>query len=352
MRIRRRLLIPLSVLLIVVAVALIVVLRKQAPPEAARLLPGADGFFYINLKWIRTFNATGQLPPVSREPEYQKFVEETGFQWEKDLDQAAFAIHYPQTWGGGTAGSATETRFSEVFVGKIDSGRLTAYLKKLSSSTEDYRGFDIYNIPYEGRTVRVAILSYDSIAVSNHPDPEVIRGILDRSRKLASPFGGPGLLRRFYRQVPLASLSFAILRVQPEMSSFGGLGSWSLLFSKPAVAVISGRYLPAFKAGALHLRAEAFTDSDMDAQAVTEKISAFLSLFHAAEGSVGGHGTDPDVKTFFESLKVEQAGNRAVLTATVPSGFLRKALTEAPAESVAPPQAPPAAKEPQKPRER
>jgi hypothetical protein len=332
MRIRRRLPIPLAVLLIAAAVALIVTLRKQAPPEAARLLPGADGFFYINLKWIRTFNATGQLPPVSREPEYQKFVEETGFQFERDLDKAAFAIHYPPSWGNGTAGSASEPRFSEIFVGKIDSGRLTAYLKKISSSIDNYRGFDIYNIPFEDRTVRVVLLSYDSVAVSNHPDPGVIRGMLDRSRKLASPFGGPRLLRRFYRQVPLASLCFAILRVQPaEMSSLGGLGSWSLLFPKPAIAVISGRYLRA-----LHLRAEAFTDSEADAQAITEKAAAFLSIFHAAEGSVGIHGTDVDVKAFFDSLKVEQSGDRAILTATVPPGFIQKVLTEAPSNTLEP----------------
>ena len=350
MRIRRRLLIPLAVVLIVAAVALIVALRKHAPPEAARLLPGADAFLYVNLKWIRTFNATGQLPPVSREPEYQKFVEETGFQFERDLDQAAFAVHYPRSWGGATAGSASEPRFSEVFVGKIDSDRLTAYLKELSTSVDDYRGFDIYNIPLEGRTVRVVLLSYDSVAVSNHPNPDVIRGILDRSRKLASPFAGPWLLRKFYRQVPLASLCFAILRVRPEVSSFGGLGSWSLLFPKPAVAVISARYLRA-----LHLRAEAFTDSDADARAVTEKTAAFLSLFHAAEGSVGAHGTDADVKTFFDSLKVEQSGDRAILTATVPPGFIRKVLTEAPPETVAPgatvtPQKePPVPNRPQKP---
>jgi hypothetical protein len=352
MRIRRRLPILLAVLLIAAAVALIVTLRKHAPPEAARLLPGADGFFYVNLKWIRTFNATGQLPPVSREPDYQKFIEETGFQFERDLDQAAFAIHYPQSWGGATAGSGSEPRFSEVFVGKIDSSRLTAYLKKLSSSVEDYRGFDIYSIPLEGRTVRVVILSYDSVAVSNHPNPEVIRGILDRSRKLASPFGGPWLLRRFYREVPLASLSFAILRVRPEISSFGALGSWGLLFPKPAVAVISARYLRA-----LHLRAEAFTDSDADAQAVTEKTSAFLSLFHTAEGSLGTHGTDPDVKTFLDSLRVEQAGSRAILTATVPPGFIRKAL-EAPSDSTAspaiatPPSEPSVPNYPPKPRSR
>ncbi len=350
MRIRRHLIIPLAVLLIVAAVALIVTLRKHAAPEAARLLPGADGFFYINLKWIRTFNATSQLPPVSREPEYQKFVEETGFQFERDLDQAAFAIHYPQSWGNGTAGSAPEPRFSEVFVGKIDSVRLTAYLKKLSSSIDNYRGFDIYNIPLEGRTVRVAILSYDSVAVSNHSDVEVIRGVIDRSRKLASPFGGPWLLRKFYRKVPLASLSFAILRVRPEMNSLGGLGSWSLLFPKPAVVVVSGRYLRA-----LHLRAEAFTDSDADAQAITEKTAAFLSLFHAAEGSVGAQGTDTDVKTFFDSLKVEQSGDRAILTATVPPGFMRKVLTEGPPETVtpaapaAPQKEPPVTKRPRKP---
>src|SRR3984885_16033786 len=272
MRFRRRLPILIVVLLIAGAIALVVTLRKHAPPEAARLLPGADGFFYVNLKWIRTFNAASELPPVSREPEYQKFVEETGFQFERDLDQAAFAIHFPRSWGGGTAGPASEPRFSEVFVGKIDSGRLTAYLKKISSSVDDYRGFEIYNIPIEGRTVRVVLLSYDSIAVSNHPDPDVIRGMLDRSRKLASPFGGPWLLRKFYKEVPLASLSFAVLRVTPEMGSLDGLGSWSFLFPKPAVAVISARYIRA-----LHLRAVAFTDSDADAQAITEKTATFLS---------------------------------------------------------------------------
>src|SRR5260370_7248872 len=125
--------------------------------------------------------------------------------------------------------------------------------------------------------------------------------MLDRSRKLASPFGGPSLLRKFSGGVPLQSVSFAILRVQPaEMSSLGGLGSWSLLFPKPAVAVISGRYLRA-----LHLRAEAFTDSEADAHAITEKTAAFLSLFHAAEGSACPHATDADVKTPFHTLKRE-----------------------------------------------
>jgi hypothetical protein len=346
MRIKRTLPVLIAVLAIAAAVVAIVQLRKRAPPEAVRLLPGADGFFYINLKWIRAFNATNQLPAVSHDPDYQKFVEETGFQFERDLQEAGFAIHYPSSWGGGgTGGSATEPRFSEIFVGTIDSTKLTSYLKKIASSVDNYRGFDIYNISVEGRTVRVALLSTDSVVVSNHPDEKVIQGILDRSRKLASPFGGPQFLRQYYKKVPFASLSWAILRVDPSQSGpLGGLSSWALVFPKPATVVISARYLRA-----LHLRAEAFTHSEDDARAIADQIGAFLNLFHSAETSIGTQGSDADVKSFFESLKVERSGERAILTAVVPPGFIKKVLTEAQpdqqspaAGTEAPPQSPPA----------
>jgi hypothetical protein len=344
MRIKRTLPVLIAVLAIAAAVVAIVQLRKRAPPEAARLLPGADGFFYVNLKWIRTFSAT-QLPPVSRDPDYQKFVEETGFQFERDLDEAAFAVHYPQSWGG-TGGPSPEPRFSEVLVGKIDAGKLTAYLKKLASSVDNYKGFDIYNVPLEGRTLRVVVLSYDSIAVSNHPDESVIRGILDRSRKLASPFGGPQFLRQYYKKVPFASLSWAILRVNPSQAdALGGLSGWALMFPKPAVLVVSGRYLRA-----LHLRAEAFTRSDAEARAITDKVGAFLSLFHSAEVSIGTQGPDVDVRAFFDSLRVERSGDRAIFTATVPPGFIKKVLAEAPLDQQppAPPSQEPSAKPPRK----
>ena len=45
----------------------------------------------------------------------------------------------------------------------------------------------------------------DTVAASNHDDPAVIRGVVDRSRRLASPFGGPALLRKYYKRVQLAS---------------------------------------------------------------------------------------------------------------------------------------------------
>jgi len=111
------------------------------------------------------------------------------------------------------------------------------------------------------------------------------------------------------------------------MNSLEGFGSWSVLFPKPAVVVISARYLRA-----VHLEAQAFTAGESDAQSIVDKVTTFLTLFHAAESSVGTHGTDPDVKAFFDSLKVERFGDRAILTATVPQGFIKKAL-EAPSDA-------------------
>src|SRR5450432_2305277 len=119
MRIRRRLPILFGVVLVIAAIALAVVLRKHAPPEPARLLPGADGYLYVNLKWVRRANIAGQMPDVSHEPEYEQFIQATGFQFERDLDQAAFAIHYPPKRKVNPP-TPEPPRFSEVFVGRIE----------------------------------------------------------------------------------------------------------------------------------------------------------------------------------------------------------------------------------------
>src|SRR5207244_8708675 len=131
--------------------------------------------------------------------------------------------------------------------------------------------------------LRVAILGADTVAASNHNDPLVIRGVIDRSRKVASPFGGPALLRQYYRHVPFVSLgwpfaSFAwvIFHIDPENRAFPGPGL-SFLFSEPATMVASVRYL-----GSLHFKAEAFTGSEQDAQHLAEQITTFLNIFHTA----------------------------------------------------------------------
>ncbi len=328
MRIRRTLPVVATVLLIVGAVILAVQLRKHAPPEPARLLPGGDAYFYVNLGPIRKANASKELPAVSHDPEYERFIRETGFQFERDLDEAAFSVHYPGGWpGGGTGGSAPEPRFSEVLKGEFHGERLTTYLRQIAQAVENYQSVEIFTIRVEGRSLRVAVLSADSVAASNHDDPSVIRGMIDRSRRLASPFGGPALLRQYYKHVQFASLAWLVARVDPASLKGGVLGS---LFTAPTTLVVSGSYLSPLhlnlRADAVHLRAEAFSENSDQARAMVDKMNLFVALTHSAETSVGTQGTDPDVKAFFDSIQAKQEGDRAVLNAAVPFGFLRKMM--------------------------
>src|SRR5207237_8373122 len=144
----------------------------------------------------------------------------------------------------------TLPRFSEVLIAKIQGDRLRAHLQQISSSVQNYRSVDIYSIPLEGRTLRVAILGVDTVAASNHNDPLVIHGMIDRSRKMASPFGGPALLRQSYKHVPLASLAWIIFKVDPSASYSGPL---DFILPPSAVVVGSVRYL-----GKVHFKAQAF----------------------------------------------------------------------------------------------
>jgi hypothetical protein len=177
------------------------------------------------------------------------------------------------------------------------------------------------------------------VAASNHDDPNVIRDMVARSRKVASPFGGPALLRQFYKYVPIASLGWAIFQVNPPD---GGpvRNALSFLITKPATVVASARYL-----GRVNFRAEAFTQSAEEAQRLTEQLGTFLQLFHTSEGAASTPGGDPDVQAFFDGLKVQRHDNRTVLTAAIPPGFLRKMVAPpAAADQAAPAPLPPAGK--------
>jgi hypothetical protein len=329
MRIKRTLPIVFAVLIVAAAVTVTVQLRKHAPPEPARLLPGADGFLYVDYSWIRRVNGR-PLRPVTHDAEYEQFIQETGFDYERDLDSVAFAVHYPEKWPGkGTGGRAAEPRFSEVFIGHFDATKCASYLAKKAKSVEDYDSVSIYTIPIYERTFRIAILGVDTVAASNLEDPAVIRGMVDRSRRLASPFGGPALLRRYFKRVQFASPVWLITHIEPEAPSFEGL---SAIFPKPADVVVSASFNPLrlpFRAGTLRVRGEAWAGSDDDARTITDKLNVFLAMFHSAEASVANPGTDADVKALFDSLQVEQEDTRAVLLANLPTEVFHK-LAESP----------------------
>ncbi len=321
----------------VVAIALVAafILRKHAAPEPARLLPEADAYLYINLKPLRTLGLMGQKPVAVQDPEYAEFVRETGFQFERDLDEVAFAVHAPPRLVDAPVNPAEPRpfrRYSEIFRGHFDSQRAEAYFRKISQSVERYREVDIFNIPLEGRTVRVALLGVGLAAVSNTDGPAAIHYMIDRYKEWALPFGGSTLVRDYYRRVPFPSAMWAIVRTGSQDGSGSPVplpGGFDLFFPANTVVVASVRYTTA-----IHVKAEAFTASADQARQIVDQAGAFLNIMRGLQQSMNLSGTDADVKAFFDSLAVQQYKTRAVLTATVPTGFLKKMFTEPPTEQI------------------
>jgi hypothetical protein len=305
-----------------------VLLRKRAAPDAVRLLPESDAVLYINLEPVRLLTDIAKHPPKEREPQYEEFVRETGFEFERDLDKAAFAIHY----GAGAKGKPAETRYSEILQGRFDHARVSEWLRKVASKVERYGDYDVYLIPIEDRTVRVALLGIDIAAASNLDDPAIIQGMIDRYKQAALPFSGPSLVSQYYRRVPLGSIVWTIARPATASASdeHGELlvpGGWSGLLPRDSVVVASARPL-----NEVRLRADVIMQSEREAQHFAEQVSAYLTLFKTLEISVEEGGPDKDVKAAFDSLAVSQDKSEAVLTAKVPYAFFKKVLAEPPVQ--------------------
>ncbi len=340
---RKQLWVALAVVLVIAGgIVTAVLLRKRAAPDAVRLLPNSDAVLYINFEPIRLFTDLGKHPVKDRDPQYEDFVRQTGFEFERDLDKAALAIHY----GTSSRGKSTETRYSEILQGHFDSGRVEVYLRKLSASVEHYGNFDIYIIPLEGRTVRVALLGVDVAAASNTEGPDAIHGMIDRYRQAALPFAGPPLVSEYYRRVPLGSIIWTIARPPAASSSEDHAellvpGGWSGLLPPNSTVIASARPL-----NEVHLRAQVLTHSEDEASGFTDRVNTFLALFKSLNISMDGGGPDPDVKAAFDSLEIHQDKDEAVLTAKVPYAFFKKVLSEPPVELGPDTQKPPEQKAP------
>jgi hypothetical protein len=338
---RRNIILVVAIVVVIAAVAItaVLLLRRGRPPEATRLLPAADAYFYVDLVPLRTAGLFKNAPE-NLDPDYAQFIRDTGFQFERDLDEAAFAVHLPATTDLTSSAPPPETRYSEIFVGRFDGAKLAAYLRKTAESSKPYRNTIIYAIPLPGRTVRVAVLSKGMVASSNTESDRVIREMVDRYGEGAK---GPELLRRYYRNVPLASVAWAVARTASEgqqgNAKFVLPGGFDLFFPADTVIVAAVRYL-----GSVQFRADAFTRTSEDAQRVSDQLNAFLAIARTVEIRALSGAGDPELKAFFDSISISQFPDHAELNATIPAGFVKKLVSEPPVEAIgaaaAPPQKP------------
>jgi hypothetical protein len=305
-----------AALILAAAAVLLVggVFRKSSPPRVARLLPESDGLVYVDAAPIRAalrFDAH----PVKHDPDYQAFIDATGIEFERDLSDAAFALHHMAN----PLGPNGPVAFSSIFVGKFDHQRLSSYLAGKSQTQERYAGHDIYNIAVEGRTDRVVILDSDMVAVSNTPTAEQIHSILDRQRTAFLPFSGSSLLVQHYKEVPLFSLAWGMGKLSAGMDDAFTVFGVKIPLSVNATFIGSLRWT-----GALRLKIEEIAPNDAAATVSADSIEALLSLAKTAENVLPNSLTNPDTKTLLDSVQIEHHDDRAVLTAVIPIRLLQK----------------------------
>ena len=309
-RTRRTLWIVALVLLVLAAA---IYLRFKAPPEAARLLPESDGIVYVNLRPLRAL-LHKNLNPVARAPEYQAFIDSTGIDWERDLEEAAVALHRMPDSNGPNGPVA----YSTVLVGKLDGKRLARYLEAHASAKETYAGHSVYSLPSEGRTVRVAQIAYDTVVISNYPSTEQIHSMLDRHRTAALPFSGSTLLAEHYSEMPLLSIAW-------------GMGQIGLPFSENGSIHVLGMELPlepdttflasVHWAGALKLRVEEIAATDATAASQAASLNLLLSVARGATAGLGSNAANNALKEVLRTADVSQHRNRVVANATLPQNL-------------------------------
>jgi hypothetical protein len=317
-RTRRTLLIVAAVLLLL---AVAVFLRSKAPPEAARLLPESDGIIYIDLKPIRVLFHKDIKPP-NRVLEYQQFIDATGIDWERDLDQAAIALHRMDNPNGPNGPVA----YSMVLVGRLTGKKLNAWLEGHAASREGYAGKTIYTIPSEGRTVRVAQIGYDMLAISNTPTPEQIHSIIDRHRSAALPFSGSSLLERHFHDVPLLSVAWGVGQIGLPFNESGGISILGFQLPLPSDAAIVASLSPALPVpgslGALRLKVEEFAPNETVAASQAADLGALIVLARGFTAPLGDNSANNALKALLKDASVAQHRDRVVVTASLPAGFV------------------------------
>jgi hypothetical protein len=314
-----------AAVLILLAVAIF--LRSKAPPEAARLLPESDGILYFNLKPVHAFFHKDLKPPP-RVPEYQQFIDAIGIDPERDLDQAAIALHRMQDPNGPNGPVA----YSMVLTGRITGQRLNTWLGSHAVSREFYAGHTVYSIPSENRTVRVAQIGYDMLAVSNYPTTEKIHSIIDRHRTAAVPFAGSTLLRQHYHDVPLLSQAW-------------GVGQIGLPFSESGAIKILGLSLPLDADSTIiaslgwtgSLRIEEIAPSEAVAIRQAAALATLVTLARGFTIPLANNTANNGLRELLKTAEVTQKHDRVVITATLEHSFFSEATSGGSSQSIAPP---------------
>lgn len=302
----RKLLVVIIVLLLVIAaVGFVVYHRIAEPARAVLLLPDGNLLLYANLSPMHIFDI-GPMPNQT-DPEYQDFIQNTGFHFEKDLD--TIAVSFKEI-------NDRDPEPSVVLVGHFDQNRLANYLHGRASGTESYKDKSIFVIHHGNDLVRACLLDSTTVALTIMQSADSIHQIIDKS--LGSESSGPSLMQ-YYQYVPFGSLAWVMLRAPEDVPSKEVVPGVDADFLRNTVSILSVRYT-----GSIRIKLDIISQSDERAKQVEEAANTLLAFARMGGASISPSGPDKDVKSVFDNIQVQQAGRQTTISAVVPQSFVQK----------------------------
>jgi hypothetical protein len=293
--------IVLSLVAVATAVAYTVVMR---PGRSIYLLPDGNVMAYVNFTPMHFMNM--DTSPFTADPEYQRFVSETGLHVDRDLDNIAISANAD----GGSSGDV-----AIIVTGAFDQQRLSGYVQKQEGvQTETYGGKTIFSVPEKSQTARFCVLDSKMVAVTVSPTAESMRAIIGKS---AGSGSGPYLFENYYSDVPFASTAWAIVRVPSLAVPASAPGGLNLGFLKNSVTIISVRYT-----GSVRFRGEFIAENQADATNIFQAVNGLLAMGKMTGGT---RQNDPDVTAIMNSIEVKQNDTHVVVSIVVPQDVIKKA---------------------------
>jgi hypothetical protein len=227
----KRALMAVSVLIAIVAAAALYLLlrgshgplslnKPSAQPDLLTLLPSdAPILVYIDFSALRASSLGPTLAsfsdPSNLDPDYAKFIRETGFDYSRDLDRLAFAA-WPRTPAAAKGGNPQPPNIALLAVaqGRFDRAKIVAYVQR-NGKVSRQGAIDVYDISSgsTGPQILLTFLSNDRIAIS--------QGVpLDSAIAAANhPAPNPDLARRTARVA--GSAIFAVARASDLATASG-----------------------------------------------------------------------------------------------------------------------------------
>jgi hypothetical protein len=267
------------------------------------------------------------IPKSQADAAYAKFLSETGFDYERDLDRAAIAFIHAEK----------ENKLFTVAEGRFDRKKIEAYAAK-SGTRENRDGRDLFTVPLAdgARKISFAFLSKGRIAMTDAGD-------LLAFLKPAPNSGDRRDWREHFSRVA-GSPVFAVIRQDAEAGSAlasrtpGGFQSpqLSTLLNQLQWITLAGKP----QEGAMRIVAEGESANERTSRQLSDLLSGLLVMAQAGlNGPQTRRGLDPQIREAYLNLvkgaaisRVDRGETKAVRAVfDVSSNFLNAVSSAAPA---------------------